>query len=55
MSDDERLRAIDGIFSDMRDNLTFLRTFNNSTKLLMSQRVKEQAEFELERKLNIGK
>jgi hypothetical protein len=52
MSDDERLEAIDRIFSDMQDKLTFLRSFNNSTKLLAVQRIKEQNEIELSRKLS---
>jgi hypothetical protein len=52
MSDDERLEAIDRIFSDMQDKLTFLRSFNNSTKLLAVQRIKEQAEVDISRKLS---
>src|SRR5688572_8025424 len=52
MSDDERLDAIDRIFADMRDKLTFLRSFNNSTKLLAVQRVKEQSEIELSKKMS---
>lgn len=52
MSDDERLEAIDKIFSDMQDKLTFLRSFNNSTKLLAVQRLKEQTEIEISKKLS---
>jgi len=52
MGDDERLEAIDRIFSDMQDKLTFLRSFNNSTKLLAVQRIKEQTEVELAKKLS---
>ncbi len=51
MTDDERLEAIDRIFSEMQDKLTFLRSFNNSTKLLAVQRIKEQSEIDLEKKL----
>ncbi|RYE55109.1 MAG: TerB family tellurite resistance protein [Sphingobacteriales bacterium] len=52
MSDDERLEAIDRIFVDMQGKLTFLRSFNNSTKLLAVQRIKEQHEIDLSKKLN---
>lgn len=41
MSDDERLKAIDGIFTDMQDKLQFLRYFNNNTTVLAVQRAKE--------------
>ncbi len=44
MSDDERLRAIDRIFLDMENKLSFLRYFNNSTQLLVLQRAKENSE-----------
>lgn len=44
MSDEERLKAIDRIHSDMADKLVFLRSFNRDTDLLGLQRVKERAE-----------
>lgn len=47
MSDDERLAAIDNIFEDMEDKLSFLRSFNNSSKMLAVQRNKEQAEIDM--------
>lgn len=52
MSDDERLKAIDKIFTDMQDKLTFLRSFNSSTKMLAVQRDKEQSQIDLSRKLS---
>jgi len=52
MSDDERLDAIDRIFSDMQDMLTFLRSFNKSTKLLAAQRIQEQAEVDISTRLS---
>lgn len=52
MSDDERLNAIDRVFVHMQDKLTFLREFNNSTKLLVVQRIKEQAEVDVSKKLS---
>ena len=42
MSDDERLQAIDRIYSDMQDKLMFLRHFNNNTTILAVQRAKER-------------
>jgi DNA repair ATPase RecN len=42
MSDDERLAAIDGLYSDMQDKLLFLRHFNNNTTVLALQRAKEK-------------
>ena len=42
MSDDERLKAIDKIFTDMQDKLLFLRYFNNNTTVLAVQRAKER-------------
>lgn len=42
MSDDERLKAIDIIYTDMQDKLLFLRHFNNNTTILAVQRAKEK-------------
>lgn len=44
MSDEERLSAIDKIYEDMQDKLVFLRSFNNSTKVLALQRAKESGD-----------
>lgn len=52
MSDDERLQAIDRIFADVEDKLTFLRSFNNSTRLLAIQRMQEQSEVDLLKQLH---
>ena len=41
MSDDERLKAIDRIYHEMRDKLLFLRNFNRNTTILAVQRAKE--------------
>jgi len=38
MSDEERLHAIDGIYASTRDQLMFLRQFNNGATLLAAQR-----------------
>jgi hypothetical protein len=42
MSDDERLMAIDRIYYDIVNKLSFLRYFNNSTQILIIQRAKER-------------
>jgi hypothetical protein len=41
-SDDERLKEIDKINTDMQDRLSFLRYFNNNTTVLALQRAREQ-------------
>ena len=41
MSDDERLHAIDGIYTQSKDKYLFLRSFNNSTSVLAAQRASE--------------
>ena len=42
MSDDERLFAIDKVYADMQNKLSFLRNFNNNTSVLGIQRTKER-------------
>lgn len=51
MSDDERLQAIDRIYSDMQDKIQFLRHFNNNTTVLAVQRAKEKNDAETIRKV----
>jgi hypothetical protein len=51
MSDDERMKAIDRIYFDMENKLSFLRYFNNSTQLLALQRAKEKGELTATNKL----
>jgi hypothetical protein len=41
MSDDERLRAIDGLYGQSKDKYLFLRSFNNSATVLAGQRAAE--------------
>lgn len=41
MSDDERIQAIDRIYLDLENKLSFLRYFNSSTQILVAQRAKE--------------
>ena len=42
MSDDERLRQIDGIDKDMQEKLSFLRSFNNRAAAIDAQRSRQQ-------------
>ncbi|MEP7375301.1 MAG: TerB family tellurite resistance protein [Chitinophagaceae bacterium] len=51
MSDDERLQAIDRIYSSIDDQFTFLKEFNNNTALLSLQRKSEQAEIMMSRRI----
>ena len=50
MSDEERLRAIDRIDADMREQIHFLHAFNASTKVLSEQRKSEAASIAFSRK-----
>ena len=51
MSDNERITAIDRIYKDMADKLTFLRVFNNNTGLLSIQRKMESNQLGASKKL----
>jgi DNA repair ATPase RecN len=51
MSDDERLQAIDRIYSEVVDQFSFLQEFNNSTAVLSVQREKEMQDIEVSRKI----
>ncbi|PTS99875.1 hypothetical protein DBR11_11420 [Pedobacter sp. HMWF019] len=51
MSDDERLRAIDRIYVDMEDKVSFLHSFNDDTALLSLQREKKKFEINSSRRL----
>jgi len=46
MNDEERLAAIDRIFADTSEKLTFLRSFNQRATLLFHQKKKEKREIE---------
>lgn len=52
MSDDERLASIDRVFFDVEDKLLFLRSFNNSTQILIIQRAKERSNVHASQKFN---
>lgn len=46
MSDDERIKSINNIYTDMQDKITFLRHFNNTNSVLALQRMHEQNDAE---------
>ncbi len=52
MSDDERLQAIDKIYSSVEDQFSFLKDFNSNTAMLSLQRQSEQAEIKMSRRIN---
>lgn len=52
MNDEDRLKAIDSIYLDMENKLTFLRVFNTSILALITRRAKEKNEIERVRKLH---
>lgn len=52
MSDEERLQAIDHIYTNIVEQYGFLQEFNNSTAMLALQRKSEGAEIKLGRRLN---
>jgi hypothetical protein len=52
MSDDERLKAIDHIWTEIQDQYAFLRDFNSSTAMLSKARQREQQEIDVSKKLN---
>jgi hypothetical protein len=52
MSDDERITAIDRIFSEVEDQIGFLRYFNSKAAILSAQRGKESQEVEISKKLS---
>jgi hypothetical protein len=51
MNDAERLKSIDGIYSDTHDEVVFLRQFNSKTTKLAFSRAREQNDLESVRSL----
>lgn len=49
MSDDERIKAIDNIFSNIEDQLSFLRYFNSNAYVLSLQRAGERKDVDMSR------
>lgn len=52
MKDDERLKRIDALYSDMQDKYTFVQAFSNEAKLLAASRIREQSDIQTMRILN---
>lgn len=52
MSDDERLQAIDRIYKQMQEKLSFIQYFNNNTSILELQRKKELNDIQTMREIN---
>jgi hypothetical protein len=52
MSDDERLQVIDRIYNSIVDQYSFLQDFNNATVVLSLQRLNEQTDIEIMRKVH---
>ena len=52
MSDDERIQAIDRIFSGIEDKLSFLRSFTGDTKVLVGRHMQDRIQIELSSKIN---
>ena len=54
MSDDERLNEIDGVWKNIFDQFSFLKDFNNKTKVLALQRAREKNDVEVMKTLVNG-
>jgi hypothetical protein len=52
LKDDERIERIDLIYEDMSDKRDFARSFSNSTRIIMAQRLREKSEVVTQEKLN---
>ena len=52
MTDDERIKRIDGIYSDMQGKFSFSKSFSSEAAMLAQQRMQEATDVEVEKKLN---
>lgn len=52
MKDDERLKRIDALYTDMQDKYTFVQGFSNEAKLLATSRIREQNDIQTIRAIN---
>lgn len=52
MTDDERMKQIDAIYTDMQDKLSFSKSFSSGAAMLAMQRMQEATDVEVGRKLN---
>lgn len=51
MKDDERVKRVDVLYSDMKDKYEFTKSFSNSTQVLIAQRSKEDYELKIQEEL----
>jgi hypothetical protein len=51
MKDDERIKRVDLLYVDMKDKYSFTKSFSNSTRLLIAQRLKDQQEILVQQEL----
>lgn len=51
MTDDERMKRIDVIYVDMQDKLSFSKSFSNEALLLAMQRIQEQTDINVSKRL----
>lgn len=52
LSDDERIRVIDGIYKDVLEQYDFIRGFNNEAGILLLQRQKDEVDVKISKLLN---
>lgn len=52
MNDDERIKRIDQIYSEMQDKYSFCKIFSDERSVLAMQRLSEQTETNISKKLN---
>ena len=52
MKDDERMKRIDKLYADMQDKYSFTSSFSNEMGILTAQRLTEQTEINLSKKIN---
>lgn len=55
LSDDERIRRIDGLHRDMLDKYSFVQWFSDQTEILVTNRKKEQTDADISKSLLLDK
>ena len=52
MKDDERMKRIDRLYADMQDKYSFTSSFSNEMGILSAERLSEQVEINMSKKIN---
>ncbi len=52
MQDDERMKRIDNLYSDMQDKYTFVQAFSGEARSLAAARIKDQTDIKIKRAIN---